>query len=168
LHRDRRIAIPALALLLGVAAIEPWKVWLSSHGLRTSSGDYQLSSALHPLYMAHRIGRVPYSSHEILRVMFSTHRWLVVLPLALLAILAAARRLPVLAAGSAAWLLLAFAGLILVYWAGTFGFTLRDELESSGHRVSSTIVIVAGAMVPLILHLACERKREPAAELPAR
>ena len=67
--------------------------------------------------------------------MLSPSRWLVVFPLALVAILVAARRVPALAAASAAWLMLAFAGLIFVYWAGEFApFTLRDEVLTSAHR----------------------------------
>lgn len=149
---NRQVAAAGLALFLGVAAIEPWRLWLGQHGLPTSAHDYHLSTLLHPIYMARRAGRVPYSVHEILSVMFSPYRWLVILPLALFAIVAALPRAPLLAAASGTWLLLAFAGLIVVYWAGTFEpFSLRDELQTSAHRVASTIVVVAGVIVPLVV-----------------
>ena len=118
--RRRRVALRGLALLLGLAAIEPWRLWLRQHGLPTSSTDYHVSSFFHPLYMAHRTGRVPYSVDYVLHVMLKPGNWLVILPLALFAILSAARRSPVLAAASGAWVVLAFAGLILVYWGGKF------------------------------------------------
>jgi hypothetical protein len=161
LLRLRRFALVGLALILGVVAIEPWRLWLSSNGLPTSSTDYRLSSVLHPGYLAHRADRIGYPVHEVLHVMFSPGRWLLVLPLAVLAIGVAARQVPVLATASAVWLVLAFCGLIFVYWAGTFApFTLRDEVQTSAHRVASTIVIVAALMVPLLLGLGASPARD--------
>ena len=161
LRRRFTTALAALALFIGPAAIEPWRLWLGARGLPTSSTDYHLSSMLHPLYLAHRVGRIPYAADQILDVMFRPDRWLVVLPLALLAILAVCRRSPLLAVAATTWLLLAFAGLIAVYWAGQFSpFTLRDELQVSVDRVAATIVIVAGAIVPLILAATLEQADE--------
>jgi uncharacterized protein (UPF0254 family) len=68
------------------------------------------------------------------------------------------RRSPILFAATAGWLLLAFLGLVYVYWAGNFhGFTLQNEVYTSGVRVSGTIVIVAGVMIPLVLGLSADR-----------
>ncbi len=154
----RRVILPALALLLGLAAIEPWRLWLREHGLPTSSTDYHVSSFFHPLYMAHRAGRVHYSVVYVLHVMFKPGNWLVIVPLALVAMLCASRRSPILAAASGAWLVLAFAGLILVYWGGKFfPFTLRNEVQTSALRVSSTIVIAVAAVTPLLLAAAREQ-----------
>lgn len=157
-RRKWRIALLSLALLLGLAAVIPWRLWLGAHGLPTSSTDYQLSSVFHPLYMAHRMGRVPYSFHHVLGAVFDVHDWLVILPLALCAIIVAFRRVPSLAAAFGTWLLVATFGLILVYWAGQFeGTTLRDEVLFTVHRVAATIVIVAGVMTPIVLFLALEQ-----------
>jgi hypothetical protein len=151
LLRSYRTAGAALVLCLGVAAIEPWRLWLASHGLPTSASDYHLTSTLHPLYLAHRVGRIPDPVNVVLRVMFSPAKWLVVLPAALLGIVAASRRRPAVAGAFATWLLLAFAGLIAVYWAGQFPtFPLREEVQITAYRVAATIVIVAGVMVPVI------------------
>ena len=165
LLRRLSIALSALALLLGLAVIEPWRLWLREHGLPTSSTDYHVSSFVDPRYMFDRIGRVHYSVNYVLHVMFKPGNWLVILPLALLAILAALRSSPVLAAASGAWLLLAFAGLILVYWGGKFvPFTLQNEVQTSALRVSSTIVIAAAAMIPLLLGVAHEQPPQGASD----
>ena len=156
-YRDRRVAVPACLLLLGVAAIEPWRLWLAAHNGPTFSIDYRLSTLLHPLYLAHHFDRVPYSAEEVLKQMFDPGRWLVVFPLALVALVMASRRLPLLTAASAVWLVAAFAGLILIYWIGTFeGIALHNEVPFTAPRVAATIVIVAGVMTPLLLGLACE------------
>jgi hypothetical protein len=158
LLRRYRTATAALLLFLGVAAIEPWRLWLGDHGLPTSSTDYSFTSVFHPLYMAHRFGRAPYAGHQVIDVMFSSGRWLVIAPLTLLAVLAVARRSPWLAVASASWLLLAFLGLVLVYWAGGFRvFTLRDEVQITAYRVAGTIVIVAAIMIPLVLGISADR-----------
>ena len=170
LRRRAGTAIAALALFLGVAAIEPWRLWLGDRGLPTSSSDYSLMSVFHPVYMAQRAGRAAYAAHQVLDVLFSPGRWLVIAPLTLLALVAVARRSPLLAAATGSWLLLAFLGLVIVYWAGDFGvFTLRDEVQTSAHRVAGTIVIVAAVIVPLILGLSVDRypANAPASEAPA-
>ena len=158
LRRRFRSALIALALFLGVVAIEPWRIWLGHRGFPTSSIDYNLTSVFHPLYMAHRSGRAHYAAHQMLADMFSPSRWLVIAPLTLFALLAAVRRSPLLFAATAGWLLLAFLGLVYVYWVGNFhGFTLQNEVYTSAVRVSGTIVIVAGVMVPLVLGLSADR-----------
>jgi hypothetical protein len=158
LRRGYGTAIAGLALFLGVAAIEPWRLWLGDHGLPISSTDYSFTSVFHPLYMAHRFGRATYAAHQVLDVMFSPSRWLVIAPLTLLALLIVARRSPLVAAASGSWLLLAFLGLVLVYWAGGFRvFTLQNEVQITAYRVAGTIVIVAAVMVPLILGLSADR-----------
>jgi Na+-transporting methylmalonyl-CoA/oxaloacetate decarboxylase gamma subunit len=159
LQRKWRIALLSLALFLGLAlAVAPWRLWLGAHDLPTSATDYRLSSVLHPAYMAHRIGRVPYSLHHVMAALFQAHDWLVIVPLALCAIIVAFRRVPSLAAASAVWLLAATFGLIFIYWAGQFdGTTLQVEVPFTVHRVAATIVIVAAIMTPIILGLALER-----------
>ena len=78
LRRRFRSALIALALFLGVVAIEPWRIWLGHRGFPTSSIDYNLTSVFHPLYMAHRSGRAHYAAHQLLADMFSPSRWLVI------------------------------------------------------------------------------------------
>jgi TRAP-type uncharacterized transport system fused permease subunit len=157
-RRDRRTLLPALSLFLGVAAIEPWRLWLGSHALPTSDTDYHVSDLLHPEFLAHRAGRLPSALSGVLDAVFATSQWFVILPLALLVVIVVSRRLPHLAAASAAWLVLAFAGLVAVYWIGRFvPFNEQDEIHTSVGRVSATIVIVAAVVAPLLLGLALER-----------
>ena len=71
------------------------------------------------------------------------------------------RRLPPVASATTS-LLLALAGLLAVYRASQFSpFTLGDALQVSVERVAATIVIVAGAVVPLILAASLELPNEP-------
>ena len=154
LRRRGRTAIAALALFLGVAAIEPWRQWLGDRGLPTSSSDYSLiervPSGVHgPSVRARGLRRPPRTRRDLQPGQVARDR-----SATLLALLAVARKSPLLAAATGIWLLLAFLGLVIVYWAGNFRvFTLRDEVQTSAHRVAGTIVIVAAVIVPLILGL---------------
>ena len=117
LLRRRRIALSALALLLGLVAIEPWRLWLREHGLPFVDRLPRLELPRPSIH-----GRPDRTRALFGELCASRHvqagQLVVILPLALLAILAALRRSPFLAAASGAWLVLAFAGLILVYWGG--------------------------------------------------
>jgi hypothetical protein len=155
LRRKAATALPAALLFLGPAAIEPWRRWLGAHGLPTSAKDYHLSSLLHPLFLADRVGRIPYALEGVLTALFRPSEWLPILPLALLAILVVSRRLPLLAAATTLWLVLAFLGLIVVYWIGNEPVHLY--VDETAHRVAGTIVIVAASVLPLVLTLALEK-----------
>jgi hypothetical protein len=157
-RRDRRRLLPALTLFLGVAAIEPWRIWLGDHALPTSDTDYHVSDLFHPEYLAHRAGRLPSALTGVLDALFKTSEWFVILPLALFVIVVTARYLPRVAVASAAWLILAFFGLVAVYWIGRFvPFNEADEIHTSAYRVSATIVVVAAVVAPFVLGLVLER-----------
>ncbi len=153
-----RAAWPALLLLLGPAAIEPWRLWLRSHHLPVSATDYHATDLLRPHFLADRVSRFTYASHWMLHSVFRTGEWLVILPLAVIAIVLSARQLPVIAAAIAVWIAGAFLGLAAIYWIGIPDVTWY--VSTSADRVVSTIVIVAGTLTPLLLGLAlAERER---------
>jgi hypothetical protein len=150
---------PALLLLLGPAAIEPWRLWLGSHGLPVSATDYHASDLLRLDFLADRTSRFTYAFDWMLHSVFRTGEWLVVLPLALIAIVLAARRLPVIAAAFSAWIVIAFLGLTTIYWIGIPD--VHWYVQTSADRVASTIVIVAGTLTPLLLGIALAERRHP-------
>jgi hypothetical protein len=107
--------------------------------------------------MAHRAGRAHAAAHQLLDLIFSPGRWLVIAPSPSSLSWWGARRSPLLSAATAGWLLLAFLGLVVVYWAGNFhGFDLKGP-QTSAHRVSRTMVIAAAVIIPLVLGLSADR-----------
>ena len=161
LVRDGRAALPGLVLLLGPALVIPWRIWLSRHGLPTSSSDYRPAGLLHPLFLDHRLGRLTTAFAYLRHSIFDTGRWLLVGPLALGAVLVAARKATTCAIAATVWLALAYVGAAAVYWVGTL--ELSRYLGTSGDRVASILVIGAATVAPLLLGLSLERpgRRSP-------
>ena len=91
--------------------------------------------------------------------------WLVVLPLALIAIALSARRVPAIAGVVGLWILGAFLGLLAVYWVSVP--ELAPFIVTNANRVASTIVIVAGTLAPLLLGFALA-EREAARSIAPR
>jgi hypothetical protein len=149
--RKRRVALTSIALLLGPAAVVPWRIWLGDHGFPTTAEDYHFSSLLHPVLLADRAGRLPYAIEGIVTGEFRPSEWLPILPLTLVVIAAVLPRRPTIAVASATWLVLASLGLLVVYW---IGFMPEPRyVNETAHRVTGTIVIVAAVMLPLVLGL---------------
>ena len=153
----RRAGSPARRLLLGPASIEPWRLWLGSHGLPVSATDYHASDLLRLHFLGDRTWRFTYAFHWMLHSVFRTGQWLVILPLALIALGLAARRLPVIAAAFAAWIVVAFLGLTTIYWIGIPD--VHWYVQTSADRIVATIVIVAGTLTPLLLGFALTGRR---------
>ena len=149
-RRGRR-GLRGLVLLAGPACVEPWRLWLGSHNLPTSSDDYHATKLFHPLFLYHRLFRLDAALRWLLHSIFSTSAWPLVLPLALVALVVVTRRAPAVAAVVLSWLTLGFLGLATIYWIGFPG--LQYYLSTSADRVASTLVIVAGATLPLLLGL---------------
>ncbi len=153
----RRAGWPALLLLIGPAAIVPWRLWLRSHHLPTSASDYRASDLLRPAFLVKHWTQFTFSSHWIFNSLFNAGLWLVVLPLALFAIALAIRRVPVIAGVVGLWIVVASLGLAAVYWVTVNQPTLNDFalfLNGNVNRVASTIVIVAATLAPLVLGFA--------------
>jgi hypothetical protein len=156
-----------LVLLAGPAAIIPWKLWLADHRLPLSTPEYSWHDLLEPSTLGSRIGRLGYALPQMLDSAFSTVAWLLVLPLALVALALAARAAVPVAAAVAAWLVLDFASLAAVYWIGKP--EIHWYVNTSVERVIATLPLVAGTLTPLLLALALTRKPDefvPGQELP--
>jgi hypothetical protein len=117
LLRGRR-GLPALILLLGPLAIVPWRVWLASHDLRTTSPDYALSDLLDPDYLGDRVGNLTLAIRHTLDLVFDSDRWTPTLALTLAVLLLLAPVLRMLSAVVVTWLVLSFLAIATVYWIG--------------------------------------------------
>jgi hypothetical protein len=139
-----------------LALIVPWHLWLLSHDVTGTT--WKLSHLVHPGYLADNAHRVGSAARQLLDQVWlasswSRLPWLVVAGFGLALLL---RRFRVASFG-AAWLLLSFGGLLLVYWSSPL--TLEHNLYNSADRTIDTLVITGVLLVPVLL--AVERE-EPA------
>ena len=129
------------------AAILPWRLWLSAHGIQ---GDISVRKGLEPSYLSHRTGRI-WPSVESLYEQVARGGWLYVVPiatsLALVCLLIRARRS--IAAFYLASGMLAFAALVWVYWISPTT-PISAFLSSSAYRV---VAILAALSFAAILQL---------------
>jgi hypothetical protein len=161
-----RAGWPALLLLIGPAAIVPWRLWLHSHHFPTTPSDYRVSDLLHPAFLVHHWSLFSFAFQWVLHFVFRPSVWLVALPLGVIAILLAARRVPALAAVVALWIVGACVGVATVYWVNDVS-DFGEFIDTTLDRIASTIVIVACTLTPLLLGFAlseaeaAERLAEP-------
>jgi hypothetical protein len=137
------LAAPAAWCLV---AIVPWRIWISQHGIRSST---PIGKGLSPSYLADRFSRVWPSIRSLVEKSFDGD-WLAILPLALavgVVVLAWRRRrqAPLFAGGVLA---IVFVSLLWAYWVQRPG--LHYLLSSSGSRTVTTLVVVAGVFLPVL------------------
>jgi hypothetical protein len=132
---------PLLAALAAIeAALLPWQVWLAVHHIHTDT-----LLGVHALRVRHP-GIGPLALHALLDQALSLQAWPLLLPLFLVAVLAAAgSRLAVFAW---AWALMSLGGLTWIYvvskteWSNYFSY--------SGDRVIDSVLVGAAALTPLL------------------
>jgi hypothetical protein len=154
-----RSAYPVLALAFGPAAILPWRAWLAHHHVQASP-PYDWNDLLRPGFLADRADRLGFAAHKMLDFILGGASWSLVLPLTVAGLVLAfvAGTLRVLTAAVAAWLGVAFLGLAAVYWIGKP--EVHWYVNTSAERVVGTIPLMAGTVLPLLLALALERRRQ--------
>ncbi len=150
--RFRREAVPALVLLIGPLAVVPWRLWLSSNGLRSSAADYSLSDLANPGYLADRLGRLHRTLDALANSAGNDLHALAFLSLLAVALLVAGLRTPLIAGAVAVWIVLMLIGFVAVYWIGRL--SIGFYLDTSDSRVGGTLLIVAATLAPLLLGLA--------------
>jgi hypothetical protein len=139
--RSALLTAGAVALIL-----LPWRIFVATHHLRNP--EYSFGDALSPSYLSDHSGRVrPAVAGVWHQVWSSGWAWLV--PLALVAFAAAllAQRWR-LAGFAAAWALLSFGGIVLVFWISVVPVELT--LEWAAYRTVASLVIGAAALAPLL------------------
>lgn len=146
----RSVRHAAAALGIGAAALVagslPWQLWLRSHDVPRQGSLGRLTELS---FMADHAGRLPHATAYVAVRVLDPTRWILVLPLAVLAcwlaLRAGERTLPVLAAGT---FLLSIAGLILAYWTTPLEFDYH--LATSARRVVSGPVLLLAVLTPLL------------------
>jgi hypothetical protein len=127
-----------------VAAILPWRLWLSAHGIH---GDISPRKGLEPSYLSHRTGRI-WPSVESLYDQVARGGWLYVVPIAasiaLVCLLIRGRR-PIAAFYLASGVL-AFAALVWVYWISPTT-PIAAFLSSSAYRVVAVLAALSFAAI---------------------
>ena len=141
--RTRASLLTALAV---AAILLPWRIFVAAHGLKNP--EYSFGDAVNPAYLADRSDRLrPALAGVWHQVWSSGWAWLV--PFALVAFAAAllARRWR-LAGFAAAWALLSFGGIVLVFWISVVPIELT--LKWAAYRTVASLVIGAAALAPLL------------------
>jgi hypothetical protein len=158
--RDRRSAWPpiALAAVFGVAVSVPWRVWFSSQDLSGELPEAGVSG------MFQNLDRAWPAFISVLSTALDSDLWLVILPLVVaavvLAFVAGARVLPTFALVLYITLI---AGVTAVLWSFTeleLPF-VQDEGVNPIVRLTASLVVVSGALVPLLLDAAWRGETRP-------
>jgi hypothetical protein len=158
--KGRPLLPVAAALGWCLVAIVPWRIWVSDHGIRSST---PIGKAFEPSYLSDRIHRVWPSVRSLVTKSFDGD-WLAILPLALVlvgVVLLWRRSYPV-ALFAAGVLAVVFLSLLWAYWVQRPG--LDYLLSSSGSRTVTTLVVVGGVFLPVVgAELLRARRRPPPA-----
>ena len=141
--RLRELGVAAAAV---VAIVLPWRLFVSLRDLPLV--EYRFRDAVSPAYLSDHSDRVSPAVRGLGGEVLSGD-WGLLVPLFLVAVVAAvlARRYA-LAGFAVVWTVLAFCGLVLVYWISTIPVDLA--LVWSGDRTIVTVVIGAAALAPLL------------------
>jgi hypothetical protein len=134
---------PALWCLISIV---PWRIWISDHGIRSST---PIGKGLDPGYLADRFHRVWPSVRTIVEKAVDGD-WLAIVPIVLVAGVAvlAWRRswsAPLFLAGLLA---VVFLSLLWAYWVQRP--RLNYLLSTSANRTVTTLVVVCGVFLPII------------------
>jgi hypothetical protein len=157
--RLRALAVAAAA----TAAVDlPWRIWIAAH--HVGIAEYSLTDLFDLGYLREHSDRVRPAAHELLAQILRTPAWSFLVPLALVGLAGAlALGAPRAGAFAAAWLLLAYAGLLAIYWISTNPVT--SNLYNSSNRTVDSIVVAAALLAPVLLApgSAAERPEERSA-----
>jgi hypothetical protein len=128
-------------------SVLPWRFWMSANDIKT---DLPVSKGLDPAYMFDRTSRIWPSIQTLGHELSDQSRWLYLLPLAVLVVLAAlisgtARRV---AAFYAAAFVVVSAGFVWTYWLSPY--PIGWHLENSANRVITVMLFIC---VAALVHL---------------
>ncbi|HST14083.1 MAG TPA: hypothetical protein VLJ44_04415 [Gaiellaceae bacterium] len=143
----RKSLLPLLAPAVWcLIAIVPWRLWISHHGIRSST---PIGKGLDPSYLVDRFDRVWPSIRSLVDKSFDGD-WLAILPLALAVGVVVlgwrrSRSAPLFAGGVLA---VVFLSLLWAYWVQRPG--LHYLLSTSGSRTVTTLVVVGGLFLPVL------------------
>jgi hypothetical protein len=139
--RSALLTAAAVALIL-----LPWRIFVAVHHLKNP--EYSFGDAVNPAYLSDHSDRVSPAIAGVWHQVWSSG-WALLVPLALIAFAGAllARRWR-LAGFAAAWALLSFGGIVLVFWISVVPVELT--LKWAAYRTVASLVIGAAALAPLL------------------
>ncbi len=155
--RGRRVRVPLALACVSIAAIVPWKLWLSAHDVPRTPA-YDANDLLRPGFLLDRVGRLGVALQELPQYFFSWSAWLVALPLALVLAAALVRERPELSAFVLGAVAIALAGNLVVYWVSTF--PVHWYIRTTADRTSATVAIFCAALAPLLVAEAVGGRRQ--------
>ena len=142
-HRRSDLRALGLGAAGFVAAILPWRIWISAHGIH---GDISVLNGLDPFYLADRADRVWPSVNSLYLQLIDQTSWLYVVPfgtaLALVCLLVGRQRS--IATFYLATGVIVFAALVWVYWISPTE-PLGVFLATSAYRVVAVLAAIAFA-----------------------
>lgn len=145
-----RTRIPKALVVAGLVALvlAPWRVYCAAYGLSTP--DYDLGNVVDAHYLGGHTDRVLPAARELARQLWIAPRWGYLAIAIMVAIVTglASRRIRV-AVFTAAWIALAFCGLVLVYWVSVL--PTGDNLTNSSFRTIVSLLIGGASTVPVLL-----------------
>jgi hypothetical protein len=141
--RTRASLLTVLAVALMLA---PWRIFAASHHLKNP--EYSFGDALSPSYLADHADRLRPALSGVWHQVWSSG-WGLLVPLALVAFAASIVARSWRVAGfAAAWALLSFAGIVLVFWISVVPVELT--LKWAAYRTVASLVIGAAALAPVL------------------
>lgn len=146
----------AVAAAVTVALDAPWRIWIAAHHVNVA--EYSLGDLVDYGYLREHSDRVGPAAHELAGQILRTQAWSYLVPLALVGIVGAlalgGHRAGVFAA---AWLVLAYSGLLVVYWISTNPVT--SNLYNSSNRTVDSLVVAGALLAPVLLAPASAAER---------
>ena len=152
----------ATAALAGLAAVVlgvlPWRVWMAIHDVPNQAS---LGRVADPSFLLDHARRVPEVAAYLAFKALDPRAWLLVLPIALLALAFATPRLNRVEARFAIGVVVAaFLGLVYAYWSTPLD--LHYQLTTSARRTVTGVVFLCAALAPLLAGRAAPAARRAA------
>jgi hypothetical protein len=137
----------ALALLVDVVALLPWKLYVRIHDLRDI--NYSLTDTFDVHHINGRLGVAPIAFRTLAREMVDPRQWGLLAPIfVVVLVVAAVRGARPLALFGGMTVLLSWLGLSWIYVISHFEYS--SYLDSTKQRVVASVVLAAAALVPLL------------------
>jgi hypothetical protein len=156
LARRRRPLLPVALAAVAVLAVLPWKFWLSAHDLPQTT-EFYYRDLFDVDFLGDRLDRLSTALAEEPAYLLSPDRWLLAVPLALVAALLSSQWRPGLAVLTVGVVVAGFLGQAVVWWIGRP--PIDWFIEASAGRTLASLAVFSAAMLPLLLS---EAFREPA------
>jgi hypothetical protein len=130
-----------------VAGIAPWRAWLAVHDVANQAAAGRITDIS---FLADNVGRVPDAAATLAWKAVDPTRWILVVPLAALALALAWRsgRTAEAVFGASVGII-ALAGLVLAYWSTPLDVEL--QIATSARRIVTGPVLLWAALTPLLL-----------------